>query len=237
MPGHPYDPAGSASPPIEPLHSASGVLAVCKPAGLATQAPPGCDSLERRVREEGRLLDTGGYLGLPHRLDRPVGGIVLLATTPRAARKLSRQFERREIVKHYRGLLEPAAGASRPRPGELWRDWLAKVPDEPRARVTTVDDPAAREAVTRVRVVTDAGSRLDVLLEPTTGRMHQLRIQAASRGLPIAGDRLYGAAGRWEQPADPRAATIGLAATAIEFTDPDTLERVMIRLEPPWAAG
>ena len=78
-------------------------MAVFKRAGLPTQAPAGIDSLESHIRES---LPQGSYLAMIHRLDRAVSGVVLVAITPRAARKMSRQFERREIEKTYLAILE-----------------------------------------------------------------------------------------------------------------------------------
>src|SRR4051812_4067843 len=78
------------------------MIALSKQAGLATQAPVIYDSLEARLR---RYLALPGqptdevYLGIPHRIDRPVTGVILFAKTRRAARQLSKQFERRQIKK------------------------------------------------------------------------------------------------------------------------------------------
>lgn len=240
------------------LATASGVVAIDKPAGLPTQAPRGIDSAETWLR---RWLAAAkppeasvhqGYVGVPHRLDRPVSGVLLLAATPRAARKLSRQFERRQIEKTYLAIL-----AARERTGEWlrlehagasgveWRDWIEKIPDEPRARVTVADAASAREAVTRARLIAPlAAGRLLVELTPHTGRMHQLRLQASARGLPVVGDPLYGQqagdAADWSAtPADgPRARPIALHAWRIRYTDPDTLAPVTIQAPLPalWPA-
>ena len=217
------------------LFERSGVLAVAKPAGLPTQAPPGIPSVESWLRAR---LVPGAYVGIPHRLDRPVSGVILLATTPRAARKLSRQFERREVTKTYLAIVAVAPGAEGTLPdGEerLWIDRLAKVPDEARGAVVTADDPEGREAVCAVRRIGpvepgDAAGLALLRLEPRTGRMHQLRIQSASRGLPIVGDVLYGGpefdAG--DPPGDPRARPIALHARSIRFVDPDAADPVEI---------
>src|SRR5579871_4903950 len=80
------------------------VLVVCKPAGVATQAPPGIDSLETRIRAfiREREQKLGNfYLGIPHRLDRPVSGVMVFARHVRAAHRLSKQFEARTIRKVY----------------------------------------------------------------------------------------------------------------------------------------
>jgi 23S rRNA pseudouridine1911/1915/1917 synthase len=245
---------------LEPavLATASGVVAIDKPAGLPTQAPPGIDSAEtwlRRWLAAGNLsaaIGYEGYVGVPHRLDRPVSGVLLLAATPRAARKLSRQFERRQIEKTYlailaapershEGLRLEQAGTS----GLEWRDFIEKIPVEPRARVSVAETATAREAVTRARLIKRlADGRLLVELAPLTGRMHQLRLQASARGLPVVGDPLYGGpegdAAGWAAPPpnDPRALPIALHAWRIRYTDPDTLAPVAIEAPPPafWPA-
>lgn len=220
------------------LRAGGGVVAVAKPAGLGTQAPPGIPSVEAWLRAR---LALGAYLGVPHRLDRAVSGVLLLAVTPRAARKLSRQFERREITKTYLALVQADGTDVLDPDGTEWRDMLVKVPDEPRARVAAAGEPGAREAVTLVRPL---GRPLPgvvlVSLEPLTGRMHQLRVQAASRGLPIIGDRLYGAgdaslrAFAWVP--DSRQQPIALHAWQIRYADPDTGEAVTVTapVPPSW---
>ena len=247
-------------PELEPavLATASGVVAIDKPAGLPTQAPPGIDSAETWLRRWlaagnlGEAIGHQGYVGVPHRLDRPVSGVLLLAATPRAARKLSRQFERRQVEKTYLAILAaPERGAEPLRleqagtAGLEWRDVIEKIPDEPRARVSVAGAAPAREAITRARLIKrlDAG-RLLVELAPLTGRMHQLRLQASTRGLPVVGDPLYGApeghAAGWAAPTpeDPRARPIALHAWRIRYTDPDTLAPVAIEAPPPafWPA-
>jgi len=232
----------------------SGVVAVAKPAGLASQAPPGCDSVETRVRRE--LVSPGGYLGMPHRLDRAVSGVLLVAITPRAARILSRQFERRQVRKTYRAIVARAApaggcpldpcGATRDGRAE-WRDLVEKVPDEPRARIATDPDAGGvREAVTLARFlgpVPDASGRALLELEPLTGRMHQLRLQAAARGMPIVGDVFYGGPAADLATAGPptamREPPIALHAWRIEWSDPDSGRPVAAEAPLPawWPAG
>jgi 23S rRNA pseudouridine1911/1915/1917 synthase len=231
------------------LHDSSGVLAVAKPAGLATQAPAGIPSVEALVREQlfgaavaaartaGHRRHPGGFLGVPHRLDRAVSGVLLLATTPRAARQLSRQFERREVHKTYLAVVTPTAtGALADGMAFAWRDTIRKLPDEPRAELVPAGTAGGREAVTTGRVLpaADAGKLPDaetlfLELEPLTGRMHQLRVQAASRGLPVVGDTLYG--GYPLGAAHTEA--IGLHAWRITFRDPATGTETTVTCPPP----
>lgn len=213
------------------IRDGAGVIAVLKPVGLATQAPPGIDSVEQWLRRRlGR--DAAGYLGVPHRLDRAVSGVVLMASTPRAARKLSRQFERREVVKTYLAVVTATATERPPVEAVEWRDFLRKIPEEARSEIVEPEAAAAREAVTQVSWV-DGATSVDgqtlLRLVPATGRMHQLRLQAASRGLPIVGDELYG--GATLGTGDPRERPILLHAWQIDYADPDSGER--IRVEAP----
>jgi len=229
--------------PLVVLHDSGGVLAVAKPAGLATQAPLGIDSAESLVREQlfgaaaaadraaGKTRHPGGFLGVPHRLDRPVAGVLLFAVTPRAARQLARQFERREIRKTYLAVVTPAAtGTLTDGMSFEWRDTICKVPDEPRVEIVPAGTDGGREAVTtgRVRAAAKDGTLL-VELEPLTGRMHQLRVQAANRGLPVVGDTLYGGL----PVGAAHAEAIGLHAWRITFRDPATGEATTITCPPP----
>lgn len=217
--------------------AASGVVGVIKPSGLPTQAPPGIDSMEQWLRSQ---VPRGSYLGVPHRLDRAVSGVMLFAVTPRAARQLSRQFERRQIAKTYLALAQvaevhrPSAHPAVPLTAwSEWIDWVAKIPDQPRARIAAVGEPGGRQAETRARQIGTlngpGGLPITMLqLEPRTGRMHQLRVQAAARGMPIMGDIMYG-------DGDPQSDAIALHAWRIAFTDPDTKERIEIEAPLPEA--
>jgi 23S rRNA-/tRNA-specific pseudouridylate synthase len=208
----------------------SGVVALAKPAGLATQAPPGLPSVESWLRSRLYGGAAAGYVGVPHRLDRAVSGVLLMTTTPRAARQLSRQFERREVQKEYVAIVE-SRGAEWTAPGPVeWRDRIEKVADAARARIADAAAAAGREAVTRASLAARlpvAGDRPRLLLrlEPLTGRMHQLRLQAAARGWPIVGDLLYdnGADPFWAGPIDEsaREPPIALHAELIRYRDPD----------------
>src|SRR5436190_11015139 len=85
-------------------------IAVAKPAGLLTQGvPPGVPTLEAEVKaylKEKYHKPGNVYLGIPHRLDRPVSGVVLFARQTASARRLAEQFEKREVTKIYWGAVE-----------------------------------------------------------------------------------------------------------------------------------
>ena len=135
-------PSPSARDPgFQILHEDDAVLAVVKPSGIATQAPPGIESLEVRIKTyltpDAELASV--YLGIPHRLDRPVSGAMVFAKTRRAARQLARQFERRQVRKLYwacvERAVEPASGT--------WIDYLHKVYGHPRTAIVEHTHPGA----------------------------------------------------------------------------------------------
>jgi 23S rRNA-/tRNA-specific pseudouridylate synthase len=90
------------------------------------------------------------YLGVPHRLDRPVSGAIVFAKSAAAARRISRQFEWRRVEKTYWALVE---GTVTPSEG-TWTDYLKKIAGEPRAVVVDATDPAGRVAILHYRVLT-----------------------------------------------------------------------------------
>src|SRR6478672_9132538 len=161
-------------------------LAVAKPAGLLTQAPLGIDSLEYRIKRflsERDNLSGEVYLGVPHRLDRPVSGAIVFAKTLKAAQRISKQFENRRVEKTYWALVE---GCITPAEG-TWTDHLKKIDGEPRTIVVEQGDPAGRNAVLHYRVLQNVAAPSErTLLEITleTGRTHQIRVQCANRGHP-----------------------------------------------------
>jgi len=228
-----------STPGFEILLEDDAVLAVNKPTGVATQAPPQFDSLETRLKEyltSSCPESEPVYLGIPHRLDRAVSGAILFAKTRRAARQLSRQFERRQIRKSYWACVEsPIHGIVDP-PAGTWTDYLWKVHGQPRTQVVESTHEQGRLAILHYRTIGTHrfGSWLEVELE--TGRTHQVRVQAASRGYPIVGDAHYGSTIPFGLPVDEeRERPIALHAHALTFFHPTS--RAEIRLEAPLSAS
>jgi 23S rRNA pseudouridine1911/1915/1917 synthase len=211
-------------------------LVVNKPGGLLTQAPPGIDSMELRLRRFllRRENRTGNiYLATCHRLDRPVAGLLAFVRNVRAAQRLSKQFENRSVLKTYWALVEgtvsPAAGS--------WTDFMRKVPGEPRSEIVPGDSPDAQLAKLRYSVLRTTTEISLLQIELETGRTHQIRLQTASRGFPIVGDVLYGANLPFgPQTDDLRLRWIGLMARRLRFLHPMTQEIVDLVSPPlsPW---
>lgn len=220
------------------MHLDRACLAVAKPAGLLTQAPLGIDSLQRRVEawlaqqseQRGKV-----YLGIVHRLDRPVSGVILFARNVRAARRLSEQFQGRLVRKKYLALVE---GRPVPDAGE-WTDFLAKVEGEARSVLVPQGDPAGRLAILRYRVCRVLADRTLLEIELETGRTHQIRVQCACRGHPLVGDTLYGAQTLFGPATDdPRQRWIALHAFQLTFRHPISRQTLTVTapLPPAWQA-
>lgn len=201
------------------LFEDASCLVVAKPAGLLTQAPVGIDSLEYRVKQflcERDGISGNVYLGVPHRLDRPVSGAIVFAKTLKAAQRISKQFESRRVEKTYWALVEGCVD-----PAEAtWTDYLKKIEGEPRTVVVDKNDPAGRNAVLHYRVLQRLDENNRTLLEITleTGRTHQIRVQCASRGHPLLGDEMYGSSLAFGPPSqDQRERLVALHARTLRF--------------------
>jgi 23S rRNA pseudouridine1911/1915/1917 synthase len=180
--------------PLVILFEDAHCLALAKPAGLSVQGRAlGEPSVEAAVRKHLRPDDPGAaYVGIVHRLDKPASGALLWAKTPKAARRLAEQFAGRRVHKEYWAVVE---GTQTER--GLWEDWLSADPATGLGRVQVCHREAPRARHARARYELGHPDRLPegcswLKLWPETGRTHQLRVQAAARGAPILGDRLYG---------------------------------------------
>jgi len=157
--------------------------------GRSTLLTEAKDYIKRKYAKPGNV-----YLGIVSRLDAPVTGIVLLARTSKAARRLSEQFRERLVKKTYLAFVE---GQLTPRQDELV-DWLRKDERHRRMHVAPPESPAdgapSEAKLARLRYQRKKRVGDDSLLEVQllTGRKHQIRVQLASRGHPILGDVKYG---------------------------------------------
>ncbi len=191
-------PPAKAPPPAPPaaaaealrarvLHRDAHVLAIDKPPGLAVQGGTGtCRHLDA-------MLDALRYGSderprLVHRLDKDTSGVLLLARSAAAAAKLAAAFRSKAARKVYWAAV---AGVPRPSQGRIDLA-LAKLPGRRGERMAPAAG-AGKKAVTLYRVVKRAGKKTAwLVLEPLTGRTHQLRAHCAAMGIPILGDGKYG---------------------------------------------
>lgn len=176
---------------IPVLYEDNHLLVVEKPANLPTQADSSGDddllSILKRYIGEKYNKPGAVYLGLVHRLDRPVGGVMVFARTSKAASRLSETFRTHEQDRHYLAVAE----------GEIademnLKDYLLKDGRTGMVKAVNKDTPGAKEArlTTRPQACRDGLTLTDVQL--FTGRSHQIRVQHAHAGHPLWGDMRYG---------------------------------------------
>jgi 23S rRNA-/tRNA-specific pseudouridylate synthase len=196
-------------------------MLVNKPAGLLTQAVEGIDSLQTLLAEQIKARDQHPgqpFIGLPHRLDRGTSGIVLIARNQRALRRFGDQFHHRVVQKFY---LAWVAGEIES-VDTLWSDYVRKVDDQPLVEIVSAETSGAKLAEMQVQKIASHEGQSLALIRLLTGRMHQIRIQFASRGMPVVGDEQYGSSIRLSDDEDVRLRPQGLHALRLEFRHPQT---------------
>lgn len=193
------------------------ILVVNKPPRvLSTDEPGGVPSLARQA-----LGDPEADVRTVHRLDRVVSGLMVLARNAAAASELSRQIRENEFRKEYLAVVHGVP----PQPEGQLRDLLYR--DRARRMTMVADKPGkgVQEAILDYWTVSSAQdmTRVRVLLH--TGRTHQIRVQFASRGLSLVGERKYAVL---DDPCE-----IALFSSCLAFTHPTTGEKLDFRLQPP----
>ncbi len=220
-------------PNFEILFEDFHYIALNKPAPLLTQAPEGIPSLEALVKKYIKSKyqkPAGVYLGIPHRLDRPVSGVLIFARNTKAASKLSVQFQNHTVQKVYWAIVQ----GKPPQPEGVWQDWLLKLPEQSRAVIVDSRTEKAKQAITHYRLIISHNEQSLLELRPKTGRMHQLRLQASARGLPILGDDMYGGPIPFGPEADLyRDRVIALHARELNWFHPFRKIDITLQASPP----
>lgn len=215
------------------LYEDTYMIACVKPCGVPSQGDKSND--EDMVTSVKNYLfdrsesDDEPYVAPIHRLDRPVGGIMLFAKTPEVAAKLSDALQDGDIIKYYQAIL---TGELPELDGEMV-DYLVRDAKSNMAKVVKKGEKGAKRAALSYEVLdvfeTSEGVLSYVLIELQTGRHHQIRVQMAARGCGIWGDTKY----------NPQFAKtkriyrqIGLYASRLELAHPITGERMVFKHEP-----
>jgi 23S rRNA pseudouridine1911/1915/1917 synthase len=210
------------------LYQDNHLIAVYKPAGLLTQgdrtgAPNLLDQVKAWLAITYQKPGTV-FVGMVHRLDRPVSGVVLFAKTSKAAARVSLLFRERRVEKVYRAQLE---GKISPAEGSLQHYCGARDEQSATVRISAEPTPDAKEARLRYRTLWSRAKQSVVEVQLDTGRKHQIRAQFAFIGHPIAGDRRYGAKRAFDGPG------IGLVSVRLGIEHPIT--KLPLRIELPEA--
>lgn len=216
---------------LEVLHCSNHALCVVKPACVPTVPDDSGDTslvdlgkgwIAREFEKPGAV-----FLGVVHRLDRPVSGVLVFGRTSKGAARLTRAFHDRVAKKTYVAVTSaPPGGEGAAATGEV-QHWLVKRGSKNVVRIVPEGTEGARLAVTRYRVLAKDGPRRLVQLEPVTGRPHQLRVAMASLGAPLLGDLKYGA----DAPLPDR--SLALHALSLEVPHPTADEPIRASTPAP----
>lgn len=208
---------------IRVLYEDNHVLCVEKPANVPVQEDDSHDedllSLCRQYLKEKYQKPGNVYLGLVHRLDRPVAGVMVFAKTSKAASRLSDAVRTHAFQKEYLAVLD---GIPEEKKGTL-TDYLTK--DHKNNNVTVTDEAHGKKSILHYDVLETKGNRTLVHITLETGRSHQIRVQFSSRGYPLVYDQRYNRHTKKGQ--------IALYAYRLSFPHPTKKEMITVSALPP----
>ena len=170
------------------------------------------------------------FLGVVHRLDRPVSGLVVFARTSKALTRLNKMFAESEVHKTYWAIVKNTPHESE---GTLIH-WLVRNEKQNKSYAYDHERPNAKKAILKYRVIGHSANYSLLEVQLMTGRHHQIRCQLAAMGCPIKGDLKYGA------PRSNPDGSISLLSRKVEFIHPVSKERITVEAplpdDPLWQA-
>ena len=213
--------------PITILYEDRWIIVAQKPAGLATQtakvSEPDCISLlKEHIRKTNPGVKSEPYIGVIHRLDQPVEGLLVFAKDKKTAASLSDQVRSDLMNKYYLALVEGIVNC--PQETTL-TDYMYKDPKTSKAVIADDKEKTAgvdlRETslIYKTEKILESENKTILSIRLITGRFHQIRAQMAHMGHPIVGDRKYGSS-------QPYPKGIALVANRLEFIHPRSGEKV-----------
>lgn len=198
------------------------LIAVFKKAGWIVQVDdtndPSLDEMVKTYIAEKYNKPNGAFLGVVHRLDRPVSGVILFAKTSKALDRINKMFKEREMHKTYWAVVRQKPSLME---GNLVH-WLVKNPKKNITTAYNTEVPGSQRAELNFKVLGFLNDYYLIEVDPITGRPHQIRVQLATLGSPIVGDNKYG------YPRGSRKKSICLHARRLEFIHPVKKEPVKV---------
>ena len=209
------------------IYEDNHLIAVNKPAGLLVHGDiTGDETLEQMVKAyiKVRYQKPGDvFLGVIHRLDRPVSGVVIFARTSKALVRMNEALAQKKIHKKYLAIVSA-------RPEELEGTLIHYIIKDDQKNIVKAHQSAkkgGKQAVLEYRLVGELEAKCLLEVTPHTGRPHQIRAQLSKIGCPIMGDLKYGAVSALQDH------SIGLHCVNMSFEHPVTHEPISIDAEPP----
>lgn len=204
------------------LYEDNHLVAVNKRAGDIVQVDEtGDESLDDKVKKyiaQKYNKPNGAFLGVVHRLDRPVSGVILFAKTSKALERINKMFKGRQMHKTYYAIVR-----KRPYPeaGTLVH-YLIKNPQKNVTKAHEKEVPGSQRSELNYKLVGELDGYYVIEVDPITGRPHQIRVQLSTLGCPIVGDNKYG------YPRGSLRKSICLHARRLQFEHPVKHESILI---------
>lgn len=211
---------------IDIIYEDNHILAVIKPQGIAVMKDSSGDvDFQTEIKNflKNKYSKTGNvFLGIVHRLDRPVGGIMVFAKTSKAASRLSDQIRKNLWKKQYVAVVDGVPSLEQ----DTLQDFLLKDSKTNIVSVVKSDVPGAKKAILKYEVIDKNKEKALLKINLLTGRSHQIRVQLSSRGCPIVNDHKYNK--KFNKNCD-----IALWATEVELLHPVTGKQLSFSAEVP----
>ncbi len=204
------------------LYEDNHLIAINKRAGDIVQVDEtGDEPLDEKVKKYIAAKynkPNGAFLGVVHRLDRPVSGLILFAKTSKALERMNAIFKNREVRKTYFAVVKNKPARSE---GNLVH-WLVKNPQKNVVSAYNKEVPGSQRSELDYKLIGEVGGFYLLQVNPLTGRSHQIRVQLSTMNCPIVGDNKYG------YPRGSRKGSICLHARKLEFIHPVQKEPITI---------
>ena len=212
---------------IQVIYEDDDVLVVEKPCGVATQTKKfGQADMESLLKNYRAAKGEPPYIGIVHRLDQPVRGVMVFAKTREAAADLSRQVAKRLTDKHYYAMTD---GVPSRKKGTL-EDFLVRDGRTNTSTVATEKSAEAKSARLSYEVIEQNGKNAILKISLETGRHHQIRVQLAHAGYPIVGDKKY----NFKENITPTQGGLRLCSYKIGFRHPVTRKKLEFEIDKPF---
>ena len=209
------------------LYEDDAILVCHKPAGVAVQTGRlGEADMESLLKNYRAGKGETPWIGVVHRLDQPVEGVMVFAKTKEAAASLSRQMRERLAEKSYYAVTD---GIPAQKKGML-EDYLIRDGRTNLSSVTERGAKGAKRAALAYEVIQEKDGRAILKIRLETGRHHQIRVQLSHAGMPVAGDRKY----NFREHVLPRAGGLKLCACQLSFRHPVSRRKLEFEIDNPY---
>lgn len=209
------------------LYEDDAILVCVKEAGIATQTKQiGQKDMESMLRTYRMQKGEPAYVGIIHRLDQPVCGVMVFAKTKEAAADLSKQVATKAADKFYYAVTD---GLPDKKAGTL-EDYLLRDGKSNLSKVVTSHTSGAKRAELSYEILEKSSTQALLKIKLATGRHHQIRVQMANAGWPLVGDRKY----NFKENMNPGSRQMCLCSYKLAFTHPVTKKKMEFEIENPF---